>query len=105
MKRKKKVKKGASNNASKTTLINHAAKYLGRLAKKPHHIVVREAFSGYSYELINEFIDQMLPPPISGQNKFFNIKSSDKVSLWIWDVSVEELLNKFDRFLNLQVWL
>jgi hypothetical protein len=77
--------------------------------KRNYSDALNKKFEQYSFDLIQEFRIQTLDPPDSSLNKFYEVNTSSdtipKHRIWIWGIDENDIIEKFDRFLNLRAFL
>ena len=67
---------------------------------------LKSKFRQYDIVLIGEFIKLFLMPALPNNNdKVFNVRSSDGKTTSVWGPSAEAVLQQFNRFLNLRIYL
>lgn len=68
--------------------------------------IIKDEFKKYNLFTVQEFIKLLLPPPYSGCGyKFINIKTLEGYSLAVWGTSLQDLLDKFQRFIKLRIFI
>ena len=66
---------------------------------------LKDIFRQYNLDLIKEFANIFLPVPVSGNYSYFKIKTADNFTFYVWGKNTQDILNKFERFLGLQIFL
>jgi hypothetical protein len=68
--------------------------------------IIKAEFKKYNLFTIQEFIKSLLPPlHIGNKYKYVSIKTLEGFSLSVWGISLQDLLNKFQRFIKLRIFI
>lgn len=68
-------------------------------------IHIQKTFNKYSIKIILEFISSFSPNPNLDNYIFFKVRSKEGFIQYVWGVSVEEVIERFNDFLKLYIFM
>lgn len=67
------------------------------------NLQIKSVLEPYPASVLLQFVDTLPAPRVDGL-KYFNIKSSDGISLSVWGANTEDVLTQFDDFIKLLIF-